>query len=290
MRAPKDAPTFTISPSSVDSVELDVDMRGSSHCRTSFWRLISPWVIPLGICAVWWAYSHSGQLGAGMVPTIEDTWHTFLRLLRDGTYWNHLTSSVWRVIGGFVIAASLAIPLGMVVGSHAWCRRVLHPTLEFLRQIPPVALVPLLIVWLGLGETPKLVVIAYAAFFPIFLNTEAAVASIDKEYREVAEVLRLSRRRRVTKLLLPASSVGIVTGLRLGLGFSWRALVAAEMLAAYSGLGYLIMSARALVRMEEMVIGILSVGFLGVLMDRLGWYLQRRVQPWLSAGGRRYGS
>lgn len=253
-------------------------------------KTVSPWLLPLGVLLVWWFYSRSGHAGAGTIPTIGDTWQTFLRMLQDGTFWEHVTVSMWRVIGGFLMAAAAAIPLGIIAGSCPGWKRFLHPTLEFLRQVPPVALVPLLIIWLGLGESPKLVVIAYAAFFPIFLNTEAAVANIGREYDEVARILRLSRKRRITKLLLPASSVGIMTGLRLGLGFSWRALVAAEMLAAYSGLGYMIMQSRALVRMEEMFIGIFSVGVLGLLMDGIGRYLQRQLQPWLAAGGHRDGS
>ncbi len=206
-------------------------------------------------------------------------------MLVSGMYWRHVSTSILRVLGGFSLAAVLAVPLGVWMGSRAGLRRVINPTFEFLRQIPPVAWVPLFIIWLGLGEAPKLAVIAYAAFFPILMNTEVAVAGIGQQYEEVAASLCLSPRRRFRTLVLPAASLGIVTGLRLGLGMSWRALVAAEMLAAFSGLGYMVMAARSLVRTDEMFIGIASIGVLGMAMDWWGRKLQVRLLPWTTRAG-----
>lgn len=259
------------------------------------WRVKVRWfkqglmslIIPGVIILSWWIASRTDRLLAGNIPPMNEVLFAFRGLVTSGLYWQYVSVSLVRVLGGFFLAALLAIPTGIMVGSHSGFSRLVNPTLEFLRQIPPVAWVPLFIVWLGLGEAPKLAVIAYAAFFPIFLNTEAAVASIGVEYEEVARSLGLSRRRRFRLLLLPAASTGIATGLRLGLGVSWRALVAAEMLASFSGLGYMIMAARSLVRTDEMFIGIFSVGVLGMLMDWVGRGLQARLQPWTAAGGQR---
>ncbi|NLV90865.1 MAG: ABC transporter permease [Firmicutes bacterium] len=249
-------------------------------------RGIQAIVLPMAVVGGWWLACALGVAAPGTIPSPQEVVEGFVRLLDNGRYWQHVGISLSRVLGGFTLAAVIAVPAGILIGSQPGFRRVVSPTLEFLRQIPPVAWVPLFIVWLGLGEAPKLAVIAYAAFFPILLNTEMAVAGIAQEYEEVAASLCLSPRRRWRKLVLPAASLGIFTGLRLGLGMSWRALVAAEMLAAFSGLGYMIMAARSLVRLDEMFIGILSIGVFGLGVDWAGRRLQTRLLPWAAEGNK----
>ena len=154
------------------------------------------------------------------------------------------------------------------------------PTLHFLRQIPPIAWIPLFLIWFGIGEGSKSAVIFYAAFFPVLLNSLLGIEQIPRRFWEVGKVLEFDYLKFLWRLVLPASLPSIMAGLRLGMSMSWRALVAAEMIAATSGLGYLIMSARSLVRMDEMVVGILLIGLIGILIDAFFIWLERFLAPW----------
>ncbi|NMB12310.1 MAG: ABC transporter permease [Firmicutes bacterium] len=226
----------------------------------------------------WWAASH--RLGGGILPGPKDTLDAFARLLSSGELQSHVGISLLRIIQGFLLAAALAIPSGILVASFPGFGQLVLPTLEFLRQIPPVAWIPVLIMVLGIGEATKLAVIIYAAFFPIFLNTILGMTQIDHQFWEVARLLQFSRKEVLRELILPGAAPSLIAGLRLGLSNSWRALVAAEMLAAFTGLGYMIMAARSLVRMEEMFIGIVTIGLLGLLFD-WGWKaVEKHVLRW----------
>ncbi len=221
-----------------------------------------------------------GLTNTALFPTLIEVGEAVLFLWERGMLAQHLAISLQRVATGFMIASITAIPVGILLGWVPALRIWVGPTLNFLRQIPPVAWIPLFIMWFGIGEASKSAVIFYAAFFPILLNTQLGVEQIPKSYWEVSLLYRLPFITSLTRLVLPGSAPAVFTGLRLGMGMSWRALVAAEMLAASSGLGYLIMSARSLVRIDEMVVGIFLVGGIGILIDQLFAVLEHRVLPW----------
>lgn len=251
--------------------------------------VIQALTIPACALLLWAVAAQRGWLAVGLLPSPTEVAESFQLLLQRGLVLRHLQASLWRVLLGFAWASVLAIPTGILLGWVRPLRPWLLPTLHFLRQIPPVAWIPLFLLWFGIGEASKHAVIVYAAFFPIFLNTVMGVEQIPRSLWEVSRVLEFSPLKTLCKLLLPGSAVAILGGLRLGLGMSWRALVAAEMLAASSGLGYLVMSARSLVRTDEMVVGMLLIGIVGLAMEQLLGLVEHGLLPWNRATAGRGG-
>lgn len=206
-------------------------------------------------------------------------WH----MIVDGSLWQNIRISLLRVMLGFSIAFGLAFPLAVLVGLNRVCFELLDTPLEFVRHIPPLATTPLLILWLGIGEASKLAVIVLATFFPIFLNTLSGVTQCDEKLIEVGHVLGLGRFERIFRIILPAALPVIIVGMRLGLGYSWRALIGAELLAATAGLGYMIIEAEELARPDIVLVGIITIGTLGHLLDILFSRVSDRLTPWQAA-------
>jgi len=236
---------------------------------------------PLLIILLWWLGAESG-VGPGILPHPREVLAALADLAARGELQAHIRISLLRVIQGFFLAAGLAIPAGILAAGFSPFAEYILPLLGFLRQVPPVAWIPVLIMVLGIGEATKLAVIAYAAFFPIFVNAVLGITQTDHHFWEVARLLEFSPKEYLRELILPAAAPSLIAGLRLGMSNSWRALVAAEMLAAFSGLGYMLMAARSLVRMDEMFIGIAVIGLLGLAID-WGWkLLEGYVLRWQS--------
>ena len=232
------------------------------------WRVMArKATLPIMVLGIWWWLTNVRGFGGGILPTPHEFTAGLGRLITTGLLWRHISISLLRIGQGFGLAAGLAIPLGILVAAFPIFGQFVLPSLEFLRQIPPIAWIPVFILALGIGEATKLAVIVYAAFFPVFMNTILGVTQIDQHYWEVARLLQFSKQETLRELIVPGAMASLATGIRLGLSNSWRALVAAEMLAAVSGLGYMIMSARSLVRMDEVFIGILVIGLLGTAFD-----------------------
>jgi len=238
--------------------------------------------LPLAICAAWVALARRTG-SAFLLPGPRQVWAAFVELWRNGRLAADLGASLARVGLGFLLAAAAGIPLGFLVGRSTGFARLVRGTLDFLRQIPPVALVPLLLLWLGLGEVPKLLVIVYAAFFPIFLAAELGARQVDPR---LVEMGRLYRRRApdiLLQIVVPATVPAVITGLRLGLGYGWRSLVVAEMLAAARGLGALIVQARGFGRADQMFVGVLAIGLAGMVLDQ-GLRIFEAILPWPGQG------
>lgn len=241
-----------------------------------------PWkglVIPTLLIMIWIGLSATKKLNTALFPSFAEVWQAFLYLARGGVLLTHVAESLYRVFAGFGLAVVVGVPLGLVLGCIPQSQLWFGPTLHFLRQIPPTAWIPVFLLWFGIGEGPKLAVIFYAAVFPIVINTSLGVQQIPQEYWEVSRALCLPPLRTLKTLVLPGSYHAVLTGLRLGMGISWRAIVAAEMLASTSGLGYLVMSSRALVRVDEMLAGIILIGLIGILIDSLFVRLQNHMIP-----------
>lgn len=224
-------------------------------------------VIPVGILLLWILLGALGRLNTQLFPTFGEVLAALSYLSQEGLLWHHVANSLSRVFAGFGLAIVVGVPLGLLMGcvpqSHVW----FGPTLHFLRQIPPTAWIPVFLLWFGIGEGPKFAVIFYAAVFPIVINSALGVQQIPREYWEVSRALCLPPLKTLTALVIPGSYHAVFTGLRLGMGMSWRAIVAAEMLASTSGLGYLVMSSRSLARVDEMFAGIAFIGLIGILID-----------------------
>lgn len=233
------------------------------------------------ILLLWWASSAAGLLSPFLVPPPLSVVDAAIELIADGSlFWNVL-ASLGRIVVGFGTVVVVALPLALLFGLSPRLRRLLEPPLEFLRQVPPLALVPLFILWLGIGEAQKIGVIVFATFFPVFLSATGGIAQCDPKLIEVGRALRLSRFEIVRRIMLPAALPSIVVGLRIGLGYSWRAVVGAELIAAASGLGYLIIDAQTLARTDVIFVGIFTIGGLGLLADWLARRAIRKAVPWL---------
>lgn len=232
------------------------------------------------LVVAWSLCSMAGLVNTYLLPA---PWKIVLlasNMVFDGSLWQHIRISLFRVILGFGIAFGLAFPLAVLVGLNRACFELLETPMEFIRHIPPLATTPLLILWLGIGEASKLTVIVLATFFPIFLNTISGVTQCDHKLIEVGHVLGVGRFDRIFRIILPAALPVIIVGMRLGLGYSWRALIGAELLAATAGLGYMIIEAEELARPDIVLVGIVTIGALGHMLDVLFSWLSRQLTPW----------
>ncbi|MCK9692124.1 ABC transporter permease [Pseudomonas syringae] len=236
-------------------------------------------VVPAAIIVLLEVIVRIGWLPAYQMPAPSEIVLT-LRDLADGALWKHISASLLRVLSGFVIGASLALVFAAWVGLSREAEVYLEPTFAGLRSIPSLAWVPLLLLWLGIGETSKIVLIAIGAFFPVYLNGVAAIRGIDRKLVEVGQMYGLSRYRLTRRILLPAALPGLFTGLRSGMSLSWMFLVAAELIAATKGLGYLLSDGRETSRPDIVLAAIIVLATLGKLSDGLLANLEKRFLAW----------
>lgn len=237
------------------------------------------WALPLLIVAVLEITARAGVLPTYQMPAPSDVALTLLEL-GHGALGKHVLASVLRVLGGFAIGASLALLFAAWVGLSREAEAWLEPTFAGLRAIPSLAWVPLLLLWLGIDETSKIVLIAIGAFFPVYVNGVAAIRDVDRRLVEVGQMYGFSRRRLIWRILLPASMPGLFTGLRSGLSMAWMFVVAAELIAATRGLGYLLSDGRETSRPDIVLAAIIVLAVLGKLSDGLLAALERRWLHW----------
>ena len=234
------------------------------------------------LLGLWWTASRLGWVSAFLLPPPGKVWNTLVELGQSGALARHTLVSLQRVGMGYTLAVMAAILLAIGFAGNATLRRLVDPPLEFLRQVPPLALVPLLMLWLGIGEAQKVGIIVLACFFPIFLGIRGGIAQVDRKLIEVGTMCGLSQGAILWRIILPSSLPSIVIGLRIGLGHSWRALVGAELIASSAGLGYLIVDAENLARTDIVIAGILVIGVIGLLADLLLKKSIARAAPWLA--------
>jgi sulfonate transport system permease protein len=247
--------------------------RGGRDRRAAFFAVA-------GLVAVWQAASSLGWTNAYLLPSPLRVGAALLRAAASGELERHAAASGTRVLEGFGLAIALGFPAAILVFSAPKLGSPLNPVLTFLRNVPPLALVPLLILWFGIGEASKLALIVLASFFPIFMGTLSGLGNVDPRLVEMGRSLGFSRFRILARVMIPESVPGAANGLRLGLGYSWRALVGAEMVAASSGLGYWILDSEEMARIDLVFAGILAIGALGIILDRAAYEVSRRLLPW----------
>ncbi len=245
-------------------------------------------LLPMLVLGVWALLSGAGWLNAYLLPPPWAVAAAAGELVASGEFGHHIAASLRRVFIGFLISSTIAVPLAIFLQTFKRTEPYFRSVLEFLRATPPLATMPLVILWFGIGETSKLVVIVLASFFPIFLNVLSGLRQADGKLLELAETLDLHRWERIRFILVPSALPSAITGLRLGFGYCWRALVGAEIIAASAGLGYLILDAQELSRPDRAFVGILAIGCLGFLFDAALMRVSRLLAPWHadSEGGR----
>ncbi|MEV4459896.1 ABC transporter permease [Microbispora sp. NPDC049633] len=238
------------------------------------------WVSPLVVVLLWQAASASGLLPARLLAAPSQIAATALDLVRTGTLPMAIAVSLERVLLGFAAGAVAGVGLALVAGLSRAGESAVDPIMQMLRALPFFGLIPLFILWFGIGETPKVLLVALAVSFPLYLNTFAGIRGVDGKLAEVARTLRLGRAALVRHIVLPGALPQTLVGLRQSLGVAWLALIVAEQVNADAGLGYMINDAREFLRTDVIVVGLLVYSALGLLTDALVRLLERRALVW----------
>lgn len=219
-----------------------------------------------------------------LLPSLTDMATTLGELATDGyrqvPLWQHIAVSLARALGAFSVSIVLGIPLGLLMGMSPLTSAILDPFVQFLRPLPKIALIPLAVVWLGIGEASKFFLIFIATFLSIVVGAAAAVERISQTRLRVAQTLGASRLQIFLRVALPNALPELFTTVRLSIGIGWTSLIAAEMVAADSGLGWMVINASSYLRTDIVMIGILMLGGIGYLLDLLLLGLQRLLVPW----------
>ena len=249
--------------------------------RFSFaYRFLLPLGFPILILILWQAASDHGFLRPSLLPAPLAVVLALGDLLASGELWEHWRISFLRVVQGFLAGSLLGVTLGFTLGLSPRIERVLMLLTGFLRPIPTIAWVPMLILWMGIGESSKITVIAVGSFWPVLLNTLQGVRGTDRGYLEVARVLQKDRGTILLRVILPSALPSVLTGFRIAMGIAWASVVGAELIAASSGVGYLIMYAREVSQPDVMLVGVAVIGLTGLLIDALFLLLERRLLRW----------
>ncbi len=230
----------------------------------------------VGGIGIWWLLA----LGGFQFPTPPEVVSKAVELWQAGTLTQDVLASLGRVLTGFLLGSALAIPVGFLMGWYSVARGLLEPWIQFFRTIPPLALLPLVLVLMGIGELPKVFVIFLAAFLACVISTFQGVVSTDRTLINAARVLGAHDGTIFLKVVVPASTPFILVGMRTGLGSAWATLVAAELLAAQAGLGYRMQQAQLYYDLATIFVGIVIIGILGLVMDRLLLLAETRLTGW----------
>ncbi len=245
-------------------------------------------VVIVGLIAVWWFVTYAGFIKPLFLPSPFGVIEAFLDVLKDGftgaSFWEHIWVSTLRVFGAFLLACLVGIPLGIAMGMSAAARGIFDPPIEFYRPIPPLAYLPLMIIWFGIDELSKVLLIFLSVLAPMALGARAGVKSAAIEQIHAAYSFGATRWQVIRLVVLPSAMPEIFTAMRVGIGFGWTTLVAAEMVAATSGLGYMVLSASRFLQTPIVIMGIVVIAAIAYAFDHLVRFVERRVVPWKGRG------
>jgi sulfonate transport system permease protein len=247
--------------------------------RQSLQKLGLALILPIGLLILWQLVVNAEIYTRGQLPAPIDVWRAAEQLWSSGQLQEHITVSIERVARGFAFGAALAIAIGLVVGLSPLAGQLIDPTVQAFRAIPSLAWVPLFVLWMGIGEQPKIMLIAVGVFFPVYANLVSGIRQIDRKLVEAASAYGYRRLSMAWHVTLPASLPSLMTGLRLGLAQGWLFLVAAELIGASTGLGFLLIDGQNSGRADVIVLSIICLAILGkltdVLLQKLEGYLLR---------------
>ncbi len=243
-------------------------------------------VVPVAIVAAWELGARLGLISTRALPPPSEIWNTIADLAASGDLWKHVVATTRRVTLGFVLGATAGTLLGAATGVWRRFDTLFDPTLQALRNIPSIAWTPLFLLWFGIFETSKVLMIALGVFFPVYLTLSASIASVDRGLVEVGRSYGFGTPKLVRRILFPASLPAYLVGLRNGLGLGWMFVVAAEFLGAPEGLGYLLIDGQQSGRTSLIIASIVLFGVLGKLTDWLLTATGRRLTSWQDGYGR----
>ncbi|MCS6592963.1 ABC transporter permease [Bacillus cereus] len=242
--------------------------------------LVRAITIPVIILIIWQLAGVFGLVSKTVLPTPLDIFLAFQELIKTGELFGHLSISVFRAAAGFFIGGGLGIILGTIVGFSTRNEQYLDPSVQMLRTVPHLAVAPLFVLWFGFGETSKVLLIADGAFFPLYVNAFLGIRGVDSKLFDVARVLEFSKRKLITKLILPSALPNLLLGARLSLGVAWVSLVVAELMGSTEGIGYMIMDARQFSNTDIVFVGIIIFAFVGKFSDSLVRLLEAKFLRW----------
>ncbi|MEB9416497.1 ABC transporter permease [Bacillus cereus] len=242
--------------------------------------LVRAITIPVIILIIWQLAGVFGLVSKTVLPTPLDIFLAFQELIKTGELFGHLSISVFRAAAGFFIGGGLGIILGTIVGFSTRSEQYLDPSVQMLRTVPHLAVAPLFVLWFGFGETSKVLLIADGAYFPLYVNAFLGIRGVDSKLFDVARVLEFSKRKLITKLILPSALPNLLLGARLSLGVAWVSLVVAELMGSTEGIGYMIMDARQFSNTDIVFVGIIIFAFVGKFSDSLVRLLEVKFLRW----------
>jgi taurine transport system permease protein len=242
----------------------------------------------VALLLLWALVTHAGWIKPLFLPSPQAVWLQFTDYLagraNDKPLWQHFGASFLRVFTAFVLACLTAIPVGLAMGSSRLARGIFDPPLEFYRPLPPLAYLPLIIIWFGIDELPKVLLIFLSCFAPLALAARSGMSSASQEQIHAAASMGASRWQVLRHVVLPAALPEILVGMRIAIGFGWTTLVAAEMVAASVGLGQMVLNASNFLRTDIVLMGIIVIGIVAYAFDLLMRALERRLVPWKGRG------
>lgn len=237
-------------------------------------------LIPVLLLILWQIAENKGAINSSVLPAPSTLQQRFVELFQDGTLIENLRISLFRVLAGYLLGAALGLLFGVIVGFSKTAEKLSSVMIGLFRPIPALACIPILILLLGIGEESKIVVIMIGSFWPMLLNTIQGIHSVDPKLLELGRILEKNKLETIFQIILPSAFPSIFTGLRLGISASWTNIVAAEMIAASSGMGHMISYAREMSQPASVLIGIFSIGIVGLLIDSLVICIQKKVVYW----------
>jgi sulfonate transport system permease protein len=239
-----------------------------------------PWIVPLIILLIWQAASVAGLVPARVLPAPSDVAVAGWKLLKSGELARNIWVSFWRAGIGFLIGGSIGFGFGLANGLSQLSSKLTDTTLQMVRNIPHLALIPLVILWFGIDESAKLFLVALGVFFPIYINTLHGIRTVDPQLIEMGRIYGMTDRELFRRVIFPGALPSIFVGLRFALGIMWLTLIVAETIAASSGLGYMAMQAREFMQIDVVVLSILIYALLGKLADSASRVLERLTLSW----------
>lgn len=242
--------------------------------------LLLSWLAPTALVIVWEILARAGWISPQVLPAPSKVVATAIKLATSGSLLNDLGVSLLRAVAGFTIGGSIGFALGTLVGFSRIAEAAIDRSVQMIRAIPFLAVLPLVIVWLGVGEAEKIFLVALGVAFPIYINTTLGIRQIDPKLIELGRVQGLSRFELIRRIILPGALPSILTGVRYALATAWLALVVAETIGAQSGIGFLAMDAREFLRTDVIVLTIVIYALIGVAADAIARWLERRLLAW----------
>lgn len=254
----------------------------------SIFRKNLPLIVSIGsvvsLLVLWFVVTTLKIIPELFLPSPAAVWQKFIEVSQQGfmkaTLWQHLDESIGRVFSALIGAIVIGVPLGLWMGLNKWVRAVFDPLVELLRPIPPLAYLPLLVIWFGIGETTKVLLIFFSILAPIIISSAHGVISHQKNRERAALSLGATRLQVLQYVILPTALPHILTGVRIGLGVGWSTLVAAELVAADRGIGFMVQSAAQFLITDTVILGIIVIAIVAVSFELFLRWLQKQLAPW----------